>query len=116
MRIDHVAPVFHVADVDASIAFYRDILGFAEDFRFGAYVGLKMEGFSLHLSQSDARERPLGGGNVYVFCDDSDAYFAARIAGKPVDLVQPPCTAPYGMRDFIIKDPDGNQLSFGHDK
>lgn len=115
MRIDHVAPVFHVSDVEASIAFYRDILGFTEDFRFGGYVGLKLDGFSLHLSQSDGRGRPLGGGTVYVFCEGIDAYFAARVAGKEVDLVQPPADAPYGMRDFIIKDIDGNQLSFGQD-
>lgn len=112
MRIDHVAPVFHVSDVEAAVAFYRDVLGFAEDFRFGTYVGLKLDVFSLHLSQSDGR---VGGGNVYVFCDDVDSYFANRVTGKVMDVVQPPANAPYGMRDFIIRDPDGNQLSFGQD-
>jgi len=116
MRIDRVAPVFHVSYVEASIAFYRDVLGFAEDFRFGTYVGLKLDGFSLHLSQSDGRGRPNGAGTVYVFCEGIDAYFAAHVAGAAVDLVQPPADAPYGMRDFIIKDLDGNQLSFGQDR
>ncbi|MBW8881621.1 MAG: VOC family protein [Asticcacaulis sp.] len=112
MRIDRVAPVFHVSDVEASIAFYRDVLGFAEDFRFGDYVGLKLDDFSLHLSQSDGR---VGSGTVYVFCEGVDDYFKVHIDGKAVNLVQAPCDAPYGMRDFIIKDPDGNQLSFGQD-
>jgi catechol 2,3-dioxygenase-like lactoylglutathione lyase family enzyme len=115
MRIDHVAPVFHVADVDASIAFYRDVLGFDEDFRFGTYVGLKLGDFYLHLSQSDGQGRPIGAGTVYVFCDEVDTFFTDRVAGKAVDLVQAPMNAPYGMRDFIIRDPDGNQLSFGRD-
>jgi len=112
MRIDYAAPVFHVSDVEASIAFYCNVLGFAEDFRVGTYVGVKLDGFRLHLSQSDGR---VGGGTVYAFCDGVDAYFADRVAGKAVDLVQPPADAPYGMRDFIIRDLDGNQLSFGQD-
>jgi catechol 2,3-dioxygenase-like lactoylglutathione lyase family enzyme len=115
MRIDHAAPVFHVSDVEASIVFYRDVLGFAEDFRFGGYVGLKLDSFSLHLSQSDGQGRPVGGGTVYVFCDRIDDYFAARVAGKVMDIPQPPANQSYGMRDFIVRDPDGNQLNFGQD-
>lgn len=76
-----------VPDVDASIAFYGDVLGFTEDFRLGGYVGLKLDGFSLYLSQSAARGRPIGLGTVYVFCEGFDAYFAANLAGKDVDIV-----------------------------
>ncbi|MBW8881363.1 MAG: VOC family protein [Asticcacaulis sp.] len=115
MQINRVAPVFHVANLEASVAFYCEVLGFAEDFRFGTYLGLTLDQFSLHLSQSDGQGRPNGAGTVYVFCEGIDAFFDARIAGKVVDVIQPPCDAPYGMRDFIIRDLDGNQLSFGQE-
>jgi hypothetical protein len=34
-------PVFHVKDVDASVKFYTQVLGFTEAFRYGTYVGLQ---------------------------------------------------------------------------
>jgi uncharacterized glyoxalase superfamily protein PhnB len=53
-----------------------------------------------------------GSGAIYIFCDEVDAYFADITAcGAATD--SPPKNYPYGMRDFIARDPDGNQLSFG---
>jgi catechol 2,3-dioxygenase-like lactoylglutathione lyase family enzyme len=115
MNIRDVAPVFHVSDVERSIAFYRDVLGFSEDFRVGVYAGVKLDGFSLYLSQAGPGNQRVGNGTVYVFCDDVDGYFQDRIAGKDVTVIQPPADQAYGMRDFVLLDPDGNQLSFGQD-
>jgi catechol 2,3-dioxygenase-like lactoylglutathione lyase family enzyme len=117
MKIREVAPVFHVSDIERSIAFYRDVLGFTEDFRIGVYAGIKLDAFSLHLSQAgpEGGGRPVGGGTVYIFCDDVDGYFHSRISGKDVTVIQPPADQAYGMRDCVLLDPDGNQLSFGQD-
>jgi len=118
MKIRDVAPVFHVSDIERSIVFYRDVLGFSEDFRIGVYAGIKLDAFNLHLSQAGPggpAGRPVGGGTVYVFCDDVDGYFRERIAGKDLTVIQPPADQAYGMRDFMLLDPDGNQLSFGRE-
>jgi uncharacterized glyoxalase superfamily protein PhnB len=56
--------------------------------------------------------KPPGGGTVYVFCDEVDAYFG-KIRGLGAKPECEPRDNFYGMRDFVIHDPDGNRLSFG---
>ncbi|MEM1026602.1 MAG: VOC family protein [Planctomycetota bacterium] len=53
-----------------------------------------------------------GTGAAYVFCDEVDAYFA-EITQRGAATDGPPRTYDYGMRDFMVRDLDGNQLSFG---
>ena len=38
MKTRHAAPVFQVADLDASLTHYTEVLGFSRDFRFGDFV------------------------------------------------------------------------------
>ena len=113
MRIHQVATVFHVTDIESSLRFYKDVLGFTDDFRVGNYVGLKLDGFNLHLSQAGDHGRRVGAGLVYVFCDGVDDYYARRIVGKEVRILQPPADQEYGMRDFVLHDPDGNRICLG---
>jgi uncharacterized glyoxalase superfamily protein PhnB len=112
-----VSPVLHVTDLNAALTFYIDVLGCTENFRFeDHYAGIKLGQVNLHIAQgSGPFNRPVGGANLYFFLDspaDVDAYYADIIAkGARVD--QEPKDYPYGMRDFVAFDPDGNMLSFG---
>ena len=107
-------PVFHVANVETSARFYTDVLGFVQAFRYGTYVGLKMGKCEIHICPPGDYGPRIGGGNAYIICDEVDDYFAeikaagAKPRSEPGDRM-------YGMRDFVIFDPDGNQLSFGCD-
>lgn len=58
----------NVRDLDQSIRYYVDVLGFVEDFRFGDYAGLKMGASQLHLAGSThpVATEP-GNGRVYLF-------------------------------------------------
>ncbi len=104
MKTITVIPVFHVKDVDATIPFYTQTLGFVQSFRYGTYVGLKLGKCEIHLW-------PPGGGNVYFICDEVDEYHA-KIKAAGAHPKSEPTDRMYGMRDFIVFDPDGNQLSF----
>ena len=113
MKITGFAAMFPVSDLDASLRYFIDVLGFSEDFRFGQYAGIKRDKCCLHLSaHGNPNTGAPGTGCAYAFCDEVDEYFAevtargARTDGVPRDYE-------YGMRDFIVRDPDGNQLSFG---
>jgi predicted enzyme related to lactoylglutathione lyase len=109
------ATVFTVRDLGASVAHYRDVLGFAITFQYGEppyYACLCRDEVSLHLRAARAPNWVSGNGAVCVFVSDVDALHA-ELAARGARVVKPPQDYPYGMRDFDITDPDGNQLTFG---
>jgi catechol 2,3-dioxygenase-like lactoylglutathione lyase family enzyme len=111
------AAVFTVADVAASVAHYVERLGFRVQFRLGdppSYAIIERDALSLHLMP--ARESPgtLGRSSVYVFVADVDAlHDELRGRGGPIEVA--PADFDYGMREFSVRDPDGNRLTFGRE-
>jgi len=114
MKSVSIIPVFHVGDVDVSVRFYTEVLGFVQSFRYGTYAGLKLGQCELHICPPGDHGPRTGGGNAYIICDEVDNYFA-RIKEAGAKPKSEPADQMYGMRDFVIFDPDGNQLSFGCD-
>lgn len=112
MKTTAIIPVFHVTDVPVAVRFYTQVLGFAESFSFGTYVGLKLGDHEIHLTTPGDYQRAVGGGNAYIIVDDVDAYYAAACA-RGAQARSAPTDRAYCMRDFVLNDPDGNQLSFG---
>jgi uncharacterized glyoxalase superfamily protein PhnB len=111
MKVFGASTVLRVANTDTALAFYRDVLGFAVEFQYDDYVGLKLGEAGLHICKPGPGKLA-GGGAVYVFCDEIDAYFGnIRARGAQPDME--PADQFYGMREFVIFDPDGNRLSFG---
>jgi uncharacterized glyoxalase superfamily protein PhnB len=112
MKTRGIGPVFQVSNLEDALKYYKEVLGFKEDFRFGAYAGVSSGDACLHLSANRLHQRPVGGGSAFVFCDEVDDYFreikrnGATVKGEPADQ-------PYGMRDFTVLDPDGNHMTFG---
>ena len=115
MKPHCIIPVFQVKDVDASVRFYTEVLSFTQSFRYGTYVGLRIAECELHICPPGDYGPGVGGGNAYIICDEVDKYYS-RIKAAGATLKIEPGDRMYGMRDFAIFDPDGNQLSFGCDK
>ena len=109
------ATVFVVSDIEKSLAYYRDVLGFAVTFQYGSptfYACLCRDDVALHLNAAHQTKRLPGNGAVCVFVRDVDAVHA-ELAERGAHVVKPPQDYDYGMRDFDVLDPDGNQLVFG---
>jgi catechol 2,3-dioxygenase-like lactoylglutathione lyase family enzyme len=111
------ATIFTVRDLAASVAHYRDVLGFAVTFQYGEptyyYACLCRDAVSLHLRGAGKNARwTVGTGAIAVFVDDVDALHA-DLAARGANVLKPPQDYAYGMRDFDVADPDGNQLTFG---
>jgi catechol 2,3-dioxygenase-like lactoylglutathione lyase family enzyme len=109
------ATVFVVSDIERSLAHYRDVLGFSVTFEYGeptSYVCLCRDEVALHLIAARRTSRLPGNGAICVFVRDVDAVHA-ELAERGANIVKPPEDYDYGMRDFDVLDPDGNQLVFG---
>jgi catechol 2,3-dioxygenase-like lactoylglutathione lyase family enzyme len=112
MKVTGASTVLQVKDIADALRFYCGVLGFEKDFEFGPYAGVHLGECCLHLCAHATWKRPLGGGAVSVFADEVDAYCEA-IKGRGAEIALEPTDEPYGMRDFVMKDPDGNVLTFG---
>jgi len=109
------APIFVVRDVESSRTYYRDVLGFTVTYEFGTptyYVCLCRDQAGLHLIGARQTKRLPGQGSVAIFADEVDALYASFLA-HGAEIPAPPRDYAYGMRDFNVIDPDGNQLTFG---
>lgn len=69
-------------------------------------------GIMLGSASECAHMPPPGSATVHVVVDDADARFATAVAaGASVEAE--PWDADYGSRLCVLRDPDGNQWSFG---
>jgi len=103
-----------VRDIPAAVAFYTEKLGFTLAFTYDGepptFAGVNLDCVQIFLQQGETAP---GGGSVYFVVGDADELFAFH-RDNGVDVAQPPQDQPYGIRDYAIRDLDGNYLIFGH--
>lgn len=110
-----------VDDVNVSLAFYVDVLGFTIRTRRGDYVEIATVGSRVALFPRAAFGRLLGeeaGARIYVGssvtlalrCENDRALDAAyaTILNRGARVIKPPATMPWGQRAAFVADPDGN--------
>jgi catechol 2,3-dioxygenase-like lactoylglutathione lyase family enzyme len=116
-KIRKMSPQLLVADIDRSIEFYINKLGFDLDFFYdGFYAGVIKDGHSIHLKSGtpSAEERNHKREN-----EDLDIVFSVKdveplyneLQLKAVEIARPLCDRPYG-KEFYIVDPDGYLIAF----
>lgn len=121
LRLRSFEPSFTVSDLDRSLRFYTDVLGFTVGERFtddgGRLQGVMLKAgvCQLGLSQDDwakGRDRQRGVA-VRIWCttaQDIDA-LAARIKAGGGKLSEEPKDQPWGGRSLAVDDPDGFHLT-----
>jgi catechol 2,3-dioxygenase-like lactoylglutathione lyase family enzyme len=121
--IDAISPSFIVSDVEQTIAFYRDKLGFETRFlqpekdpffaiigRDGAQIFVKAER-DITPVPNHTRHRHLRL-DAFVYAADPDA-LAAEFVAHGAAFSEPLKDTNDGLRGFEITDPDGYVLFFG---
>ena len=117
-----IVPVMKCRDLERSIAFYTEVLGFV--WRWPEYkeqeiangvAGLALDGAEVQLSRH-AGDSAFGA-MCRVYVEDVDAYYAAfcsrglDVTRKPESPVHcAPVNQTWGLREFALGDPDGNGL------
>jgi uncharacterized glyoxalase superfamily protein PhnB len=111
-KINSVMPGFGTRDISAAIDFYTAKLGFRVTFRNGAVFAIvAREGIELSLALDRSGAKP-GSGACYLKVTGVDALHD-ELSAKGVAMTHPLKTESYGMREFMVTDPDGNTLNFG---
>jgi lactoylglutathione lyase len=112
-------PMLSVADLDASVAFYRDLLGGEEAYGFPpddpVFVTLRFGDAELGVGAATGEplhgrpQRPASGHRIElcVYVHDVDATVAGA-RGRGVEVVLEPTDQSWGERVAYLADPDGN--------
>jgi uncharacterized glyoxalase superfamily protein PhnB len=128
MTFADVTPNLVVSDLDRSLAFYRDVLGFTvvttvpEQASPGGeplvFAWMQRDTVSVFLNSEEAAKMKASAGSGMLFitleaadvASGVDALFAAVKDRAPVEM--PLTDQFYGMREFTITDPDGYVVIF----
>lgn len=111
--IGQLVPELPVTDVERAQQHYRDALGFEigwlyPDKEIGAVSRGKVAIFFRK------RATPFEAAVHWVFAEDIDATYG-ELKSLGANIVDPLETKPWGLRQFTVKDLDGNIFYFHHD-
>ena len=118
MRVIATIPQLLVDDLDRSIAYYQDRLGFDLDFVYeGFYASVSRDGCAIHLKCAPklAADRAHRKKNEHL-----DAFIAvsgvrelfADLEQRGANVTRRPEQRPWGTIDFYVEDPDRYILCF----
>ena len=110
--------VLAVNDLERSVRFYVDRLGFDEDFQVDGWAFLSRGACRLRLGHcpdavpmSKAQDHSWF---AYLHVDDAQALYR-EVVMNGVEIWHPLDDKPWGMREFAIVTPDGHRIVFGQD-
>ena len=125
LKMISASPGFTVNDLEKSLAWYRDVVGFVVEERWeheGKLAGVQLRAGDVRfmIGQDDwkkGHDRKKGDG-FRMYCtttQDVDA-LAKKIEARGGALDQQPRDQPWGSRDFALTDPDGFRITIGANK
>jgi uncharacterized glyoxalase superfamily protein PhnB len=120
--IRQIAPQFFTTDLTATLAYYRDKLGFEclgtwYDPPVYAIVARDDHRIHFRLARPPANNPDKYADELldaYLFIADADALYA-EYAARGVEFTRELGDTPWHSREFVVKDCDGRLLAFGAD-
>ncbi len=107
-------PIFAVRDIQETVDFYRNVLGFESSWTWGTPVGFGGARFGQVqvmfnlLPELAARVEEH---QHFYYCDDLPALYQRHVAAG-ADIISPIENKPWGFREYIVRDPNGYHLRF----
>lgn len=119
MNVNRVIPQLRTTDLDATIDFYVERLGFALEFRHADfYAGIRIGDGQVHLKRVDDTDSSIDfvrrGDHLHLYfdVDDVDA-FASAMKAKAVRFGLDVHDTAWGTRECSVFDDQGHTLYFG---
>lgn len=118
--IRQIAPQFFTTDIPATLAFYKEKLGFeclGTWLEPPVYAIAARDRHAIHFRRADPptpnpdkyADELL---DAYLFVEDADALHA-EFAARNVEFTRELGNTPWNSREFVVKDCDGRLLAFG---
>ena len=109
----HPVPELPVADVERAQRHYRDVLGFEIGWLYPTKeIGAVSRGSAAIFFRK--RELPFEPAIHWVFAEEIDELYA-ELQSSGANIAEPLERKPWGLRQFTVKDLDGNLFYFHHD-
>ena len=118
-KIHQITPFLHVPDLQAALAFLCDTLGFEKKFTESNYAYVELAGCGLRLLEEPLRRlTPDGKARVSVYIDVASvdelyAQLREALDRLPAASVDPLANKSWKQREFQVRLPDGDWLTFG---
>lgn len=108
--------VLAVRDLPVSTRFYTEVLGFQRDqVHAPGWSFVSKDAFKLMLGECADEVAAAEVGNhawfARVMVDGLDEY-CKEISSRGADVISQPADRAYGLREFVIRTPDGHRLMF----
>lgn len=121
--IRQIAPQFFTRDMPATLAYYKDKLGFDclgtwQDPPVYAIVARDNHRIHFRLAEPPTRNPDKYADELldaYLFVENADALYA-EYASRGVEFTRALGDTPWQSREFVVKDCDGRLLAFGGDQ
>jgi catechol 2,3-dioxygenase-like lactoylglutathione lyase family enzyme len=117
LRLRAVMPILEVSDLERSVTWYRDILGFvvAEELREdGQLIAVQLKAGKVRFLLERETAPPAGGRGqgVHLYCATrQDVTRLAGLIQERGGVIEQAPDDSHGGRDFAILDPDGYRIS-----
>jgi catechol 2,3-dioxygenase-like lactoylglutathione lyase family enzyme len=115
-------PVLHVTDVEASLSFYLNLLGFTSSWRYeedGRARVAQVDRLGCALILADTWPEKAGKGLIFISLNVEPEAQTATLDALRAELEAkgaPVKDGWWGYRLLVVDDPDGNQLFFNYPK
>ena len=114
-----ITPFLHVPDLERAIELFTGTLAFKVVYRESNYAYLEFGGAGLRILEERGRRLCLDGKarvTVYMDIPDVDALYAQLLPNLkllPAADIEPPLDKSWKQREFQVRLPDGDWLTFG---
>ncbi len=114
MNLSQPTPELPALDVESAQAFFRDRFGFKVEWLYpGGEIGAVSHGeCAIFFRRTDG---PIHAGTFWIFSEDVDAAYQ-ELKERGADIIEDIEDKPWGMRQFTIKDLNGNKFHIHQDK
>ena len=104
-----ISPMLAVSDIDETLVFYRDVLGFLPTMKSEGYLIMERDGQTVHFQKAASEEVMKcvrGHAEIYIEVSDIEPLWQHVKTYKGRYRIRDLFDQPYGMTEFHIQDPN----------